>query len=208
MNLFARLLLSACVALAATACGTSGKGDARLADSTGVLTVETVVRDPASYVGKKVTVEGICSHYGKYEGRRAFVEGTTDSVFIRCDATAAMGGRFDRRSLGKRVRMVGLLQEQKIDERYVMEQEKGFRERMKLYRSTSARRGDTMRINEGEAALVDNPYQLTGSRNPDSVFAETIAEYRRRIAQSLATDGKGYFPVYYIDVTAYEIVDD
>ena len=108
------------IALILSACNFGSKGiDAGDAVKVAVLTFEN---QAASIVEKTVVIEGTVLHTCKHSGKRMFLVDGNDS--IRVEVTAGKDiAKFDEKLVGSRVRVFGVLKEERIDERYLNEWE-------------------------------------------------------------------------------------
>lgn len=108
------------MALLLSACTISPKGlDSGDAIKVAVLTFEN---QAAAIVEKTVIIEGTVLHTCKHSGKRMFLVDGNDS--IRVEVTAGKDiPKFDEKLVGSRVRVLGVMKEEKIDERYLNEWE-------------------------------------------------------------------------------------
>ncbi len=108
------------LALILSACTISPKGiDPGDAVKVAVATFEN---QAAGFVEKVVIIEGTVLHTCKHSGKRMFLVDGNDSV--RVEVTAGKDiPKFDEKLVGSRVRVLGILKEEKIDERYLNEWE-------------------------------------------------------------------------------------
>jgi hypothetical protein len=106
--------------LAMAACNSGQNGiDAARAMKVSVLTFE---QQAAGLVDKAIVIEGTVLHTCKRSGKRMFLVDGNDS--IRVEVTAGKDiTKFDEKLVGSRVRVVGILKEEKIDEKYLNEWE-------------------------------------------------------------------------------------
>ncbi len=195
-------LIIICVYLFAACHGGGDRDQTPAVDTTEMLTVDRLLANPEEYVGKRVTVIGDVDHFGIYEGRRMFMRcDDNDSLHLRCDATAAIGGNFNQDIVGRRIIIKGLLQERRIDEAYIDRLTQSFMAHHEQLDQKQAETQASLPDYLVETATDKTVYGgLTKTRNPDSMFAQTIEEYRRQIAARRALDGKDYISAYYVDV--------
>jgi len=89
---------------------------------TALLTVLTFDTSAYNYVDKPVIIEGTVLHTCKHGGKRMFMVDGTDSV--RVEITAGQDiAKFEESLVGSRVRVFGILKEERIDEKYLNEWE-------------------------------------------------------------------------------------
>jgi hypothetical protein len=101
--------------------GGNGTGEAVKNDTT-VLTVLTFLEQADSCIEKPVIIEGTVLHLCKHGGKRMFLVDETDS--LRVEITAGPNiVKFDDALVGSRVRVTGILKEERIDAKYLNEWE-------------------------------------------------------------------------------------
>ena len=143
------------------------------------------------YNGGKVTVEGVCTHICRHGGRKIFLMGTDDTQVIRIEAGEKIGS-FKPECVNNVVRVTGTLVEDRIDEAYLAEWE------LRLKDQIARQHG------EGEAGCSAE-HQARG----ESVASSTekrIADFRARIADRKAKEGKEYLSFYHVDGGSYEVL--
>ena len=141
--------------------------------------------------GGKVTVEGVCTHICRHGGRKIFLMGTDDTQVIRIEAGEKIGS-FKPECVNNVVRVTGTLVEDRIDEAYLAEWE------LRLKDQIARQHG------EGEAGCSAE-HQARG----ESVASSTekrIADFRARIADRKAKEGKEYLSFYHVDGGSYEVL--
>jgi alpha-glucuronidase len=112
--------LTGIIALALSACNMGLKGfDNPDAVKVAVATFE---QQAASAVEKTVIIEGTVLHTCKHGGKRMFLVDGNDSVSVEVTAGKDIP-KFDEKIVGTRVRVLGVLKEERIDERYLNEWE-------------------------------------------------------------------------------------
>ncbi|MBR5743867.1 MAG: hypothetical protein IKX94_00905 [Muribaculaceae bacterium] len=183
----------------------SGQKDENAQDSTAVaevavISVDDLLANPDSLLGQTITVEGVCSHLCKHGGRKAFLIGAGEnSSLFRCEATEEMGGSFPQETIKKNLRVTGVLVEDRIDEEYVksMEEQNAAAEKVAKKEGNEAKKGESC---ETEAKAQ--------GQDAAASFADRMADYRARIAERQAKEGKAYLSFYHLDAKKYEIVND
>ncbi|MCX6244989.1 MAG: hypothetical protein NTU98_09825 [Bacteroidetes bacterium] len=99
----------------------SGQNNTETADAVKVA-VLTFEQQAAGLVDKAIIIEGTVLHTCKHSGKRMFLVDGNDS--IRVEVTAGKDiTKFDEKLVGSRVRVFGILKEEKIDEKYLNEWE-------------------------------------------------------------------------------------
>ena len=199
------LSLAAFVAVCLASCGGSSKSAEAPAEQLEGISVDEVMANPDSLVGDTIVIEGVVSHLCRQGGRKAFVAGNGDNVMLRCEAYPLMGEPFAQESVHHPVRVKGVLREQRIDEDAILEMEKQNAVRLQniaaengeesAERAAHAESGcDTERAAQGQAELT--------------TFNERMADYRAKIADSVAKGGNPYLSYYYLDAVSYEILPE
>lgn len=191
---------AALMTFAETSCSSKSSDNS---ESENVLTVDSVLANPESYVGQTVTIEGVVSHLCKHGGRKAFLLGSDDNTMIRCDATADMGGRFPQETIHQPLRVTGVVMESRIDENTLRE--------LEANRQGQIERLEQQAGEEDAASYSDAPTGCETERKAAGQgelqsFTAQMADYRRRIAERDSLEGKPYLSSYYIQASAYEIL--
>ena len=118
-NLFPILIISV---IFFTSCNQGSKTSGENKSDTALLTVLAFDTSAHSFVDKPVIIEGTVLHLCKHGGKRMFIVDGTDSV--RVEITAGQDiTKFEESLVGSRVRVFGVLKEERIDERYLNEWE-------------------------------------------------------------------------------------
>lgn len=118
-NLFSILFLAI---LFLASCNQGADKSAENKSDTAILTVLTFDTSAHSYVDKPVVIEGTVFHICKHGGKRMFLVDGTDSIRVEV-TTGPEVAKFDEALAGSRVRVIGLLKEERIDEKYLNEWE-------------------------------------------------------------------------------------
>lgn len=181
-NLFATLAIAFSFVLL-TACGGSAQKE--------TLTVDNVLSDPAAYVGQTVTVEGVCSHVCSKSGMKLFIQGASEDKTLRAESNSRLG-KFDEESVDKKVRVKGTLVEDRITEADVQEMEK------EIIAGTQ--------VSHGEGGDGCETEQLAEGVAVGSSEMDRVNNFRARIAERKAEEGKDYLSFYHIDADSYHIV--
>ncbi len=88
----------------------------------GNLAVATFLKSAPDWVNKPVVIEGTVSHTCKHGGKRMFLVDGNDSVSVEI-FTGTDIAKFDEALVGSRVRVNGILKEERIDEKYLSDWE-------------------------------------------------------------------------------------
>lgn len=189
VNIAAALLVAA---LAAVSCGGNGSGNtAGGSAATPAIEVDALLGGAADLLGKEVTVEGICTHICQHGGKKIFLMGTDDTQVIRIEAGDAIGA-FDAGCVNNVVRVTGRLVEERIDEAYLEAWER------RVAEATDEQHGT------GEGGCTTEK-QARGESQTAST-AQRIADFRARIADRQAREGKAYLSFYHVAGESYEIL--
>ena len=149
------------------------------------------IRDRAEapqLLGDTIEVEGLCSHLCKHGGTKAFLVGADSTIVLRCQATAEMGGAFAPDCIGDTLIVKGIVRENRIGEAEVAAME------ARQAAADSAQQAH-------EACATEKRAQ--GQDSIDT-FAARMADYRARIADRQAAEGKDYLSFYYIEALSYK----
>lgn len=180
-------------ALTLTACsGSTKKAEtmtpAELQTST-ALTIDDLLAQADSLVGKQVVLQGVCTHTCKHGATKIFLMGSDDTKTIRVEAGEL--GAFDTKCVNSLVEVQGTLKEQRVDEAYLQNWE------AKLKAQTAEKHGDT-------ATGCDSEKKARGETG--NTVEERIADFRSKIAQRKADTGKDYLSFYYVEAAGYAIL--
>ena len=151
------------------------------------LSVDSVMAEASQLVGDTIGVEGLCSHLCKHGGTKAFLVGADTTEVLRCQATAEMGGAFAPDCIGDTLVVKGVVRENRIGEAEVAAME------ARQAAADSAQQAH-------EACATEKRAQ--GQDSIDT-FAARMADYRARIADRQAAEGKDYLSFYYIEALSY-----
>ena len=114
-----------------------------------------------------------------------FVGYTSDTIRVESGKL----GKFDPQCVGSIVRVKGILREQRVDEDYLRSWEEQVRTQAGEQHGTTAAGCDSEKKARGEtAATVEG----------------RIADFRRKIAERNAAEGKPYLSFYFVEVQSYE----
>ena len=138
------------------------------------LQIDDLLAGADSLAGKEVWIEGVCTHACKHGARKIFLMGSDDTQTIRVESGKL--GKFDPQCVGSIVRVKGILREQRVDEDYL----RSWEEQVRTQAEKKAR-GETAATVEGR-----------------------IADFRRKIAERNAAEGKPYLSFYFVEAQSYE----
>ena len=164
-----------------------------------LISVDDLLANPDSLVGQTITVEGVCSHLCKHGGRKAFLVGAGENATpFRCEASEAMGGAFPQDVINHNLRVTGTLVEDRIDEEAV----KSMEEQNAAAEKAAAKEGKADAV--AESCSTEKKAQGQGEVNS---FADRMADYRARIAERQAKEGKAYLSFYHLDSQCNKVAD-
>jgi hypothetical protein len=86
------------------------------------MSVQTFDIKADSFIDRKVVIEGTVMHTCKHGGKRMFIVDGTDSIRVEITAGEEIP-KFDESLAGSRVRVWGILKEERIDAKYLNEWE-------------------------------------------------------------------------------------
>ena len=152
-----------------------------------ILEVDDILARADSLTGKTFTTEALCTHICAHGGGKIFLMGSDDTKTIRVEAGTKIGS-FKPETVNNLVRITGKLVEQRIDEAYLTEWE------AQVKAQTAEKHGTTEQGCASEQkARGEAPANSTN--------------FRQRIADRQAKEGKNYLSFYYIEGDTYEIVE-
>lgn len=152
------------------------------------LEVDSLLAHAETLAGKEVTIEGVCTHICKHGGRKIFLMGSDDTQTIRIEGGSV--GKFDQKCVNSVVRVTGILKEQRIDEAYLQNWE------AQLKAAAAEQHGN------GEAGCSTEKKARGETANTPEA---RIADFRNKIAQRKANNGKEYLSFYFMEATNYDI---
>ncbi len=103
-------------------CNSGTKEEVAAKADTTLMTVLTFEKQADSLVDKPVYIEGTVLHTCKHGGKRMFLVDGTDSIRVEVTAGPTIA-KFDESLIGSRVRVLGILKEERIDTKYLNEWE-------------------------------------------------------------------------------------
>lgn len=156
------------------------------------MKVGDLLTNADSYVGKNVVVEGLCSHVCAKSGMKLFLgDGTENGPTLRVESNSTIG-KFNPEAAEKKVVVQGKLVEERIDEAYCQKLEEEIRNNTLVSHGEGGAGCETEQANEGVAV---------GSSEMDRVN-----DFRARIAERKAKEGKDYLSFYHVAANSYKIL--
>jgi len=156
-----------------------------------ILEVDKVLEGAEASIGKLVQLEGVCSHLCAHGGKKLFLLGSDESKILRVES-GEKTGNFKQECVSSMVQIIGYLREQRIDETYLAQLE-----------AADAHAGHNHGEGEEEACGTE---QAAQGETVTNSTAERVANFRARIAERNAAEGKNYLSTYYIDAESYTIL--
>ena len=188
-NYMAAVALLAIVSCTAVNCGsgTSKQGQSApaahaTANST-VLEVDSLLKNAETLVGQPVVVEGVCTHICQHGGGKIFLMGSDAGEKV---------GKFTPETVNSLVRINGTLNEERIDEAFLSQWEEQAKAQAAAQHGTA-----------GSSCESD---QKARGETPVNSVEERISNFRKRIAERQAKEGKNYLSFYSVTADSYEIL--
>lgn len=149
------------------------------------MKTDEVLASGEEHVGQVVSVEGLCTHICSHGGRKMFLRGANG--LLRVESSDATGA-FKDEIVNEPVRVTGTLCETRIDEDYL--------------RSWESRIGRGKAIGEHDGCATESAARgETGNTE-----RQKIENFRKRIADRNAREGKNYLSVFYVIAQSYEVL--
>ena len=185
----ASLLLAFTVACKSNSAQSSASQDAQ-AEQSAVLSIDQVLEDAESLVGKPIVFEGVCTHICSHGGQKIFLMGSDDSRMLRVEASKEIGS-FPKETVNSIVVVEGTVVEDRIDEAYLLKWEEQLAAAQKQ--------------SEGQQAEGCTVEQQARGESATATAAARIAAYREKIAQRKEEQGKDYLSFYHAEASKYQI---
>ena len=187
------LLLIVCIGvvsmLTISSCNSNKNKTEEVANAT--LSVDELLEKAESLTDSTVTIEGLCTHTCSHGAKKLFLMGSDDTKTLRFEASEAIGA-FSKDCVNAMVSLTGKVQEERIDEAYLLKWEEGLKDK------TAEKHGEE----EGGGCDTEKKAQNEAAASSE---AERIANFRTRIAEEKAKTGKAYLSFYYIVADSYSI---
>lgn len=118
-----KLVLFTCAILFLAGCGNKQKGgEATKAEDVNTFELSELFANADNYIGKPVNVSGYVTHVCSHSGRKCFLEDENQKFSIRVEATDKIGS-FDQELVGAEIKVSGILQETRLTEQQICDQE-------------------------------------------------------------------------------------
>ena len=148
-----------------------------------ILEVDDILARADSLTGKTFTTEALCTHICAHGGGKIFLMGSDDTKTIRVEAGTKIGS-FKPETVNNLVRMHILALSYRVSPQ------------------SGLSPGLPIRSEQGCASE-----QKARGEAPANSIEERITNFRQRIADRQAKEGKNYLSFYYIEGDTYEIVE-
>ena len=159
--------------------GTGDQAGTEKNDTTRIA-VLTFIEQADSCVDKPVIIEGTVLHTCKHGGKRMFLIDGTDSVRVEVTAGPDIV-KFDEALVGSRVRVTGLLREERIDAKYLNEWE-----------------AEVLKPEENHNVGVH-----TGAKGHEDAGKQETLDRINAMREEVKSSPKGYLSNFSIEATAY-----
>lgn len=191
--LFMAIIVSIASSITVTSCNSSQKNNSETVtiDNEEIKDVDYILLKADSLIGKKVKVEGVCTHICRHGGKKLFLMGSDDNNIIRVDAGKHIGS-FPKDVVNNIVVITGTVIEERIDEAYILQMEEQYKQ------STLEKHGE-----DGEAHCAADSKAMR--ENPSDSFKQRMESFRKKIAERQIKEGKNYLSFYSISSEKYEI---
>jgi hypothetical protein len=123
-----------------------------------IIQVDELLKNPDSYDGKAVAVEGMVIHVCKHSGKRLHLKAGTTEDWIRVEAKGQIG-QFDKSLEGDNIIVNGVFHKQMIDSEYLSKMEK----EMSSGNAMGHDRKEGTEMNASESLLEELKSQLSNS---------------------------------------------
>lgn len=142
-------------------------------------------------VGKSIELSGTVDHVCKHGGQRMFIVDNESEARIKITPAEEVAA-FNTELVGSQLIITGIVDEQRIDEAYLMEWEEEIKE------------GSAMSDDKGEGTHLGGNIEKGGSEADVSEEMQKVINLRNQLAES----GKDYLAFYSVVCTAYEVAQD
>ncbi len=116
-----------------------------------------------------------------------------------------MGEPFSKEAVSRPIKVRGVFREERIDEAAIVEMEKQNAIRLQ---NIAAESGEESAERASKAESGCDTERAAQSQAELTTFNERMADYRAKIAEREANEGKPYLSYYYLDALSYEIPEE
>lgn len=162
-----------------------------VADEIAIINVADFDNEAGNYVGKKIQLEGTVDHICKHGGQKLFLVSDKSDVRIKVTPDEEIAA-FNAELEGDNIVLVGIVEEQRIDEDYIREWEEEIKS------------GIDMGDDKGEGS------HLGGKMEKGGIDADTKEEMKKidNLRDMLNKSENNYLSFYSVLCTSYKTVDD
>ena len=192
------ILAFAALAVIAVSCKNNSTNNTDTAKSEQVAPEEVTVVKLAEFddkvdglVGKKIEITGTADHICKHGGQRMFIVDTDAEGRVKITPDEHVAA-FNSDLEGRKLKIVGIVEEQRIDEAYIREWEEEI--------LADADMGD----DKGEGMHLGGNMEKGGSDADKSEEMEKVNHLRQMLAES----GDDHLSFYSVLCTEYEVIDE
>ena len=179
------------LAFALFSCNGNKKTENEESQSAKVMKVDEALVEAENHVGDTITVEGLCAHICSHSGRKMFLMGSDDTKMLRVESME-LGEPFKQECIEHNVSVKGIVREERIDEEYLKQWEEEL--------ANMEQHGD------GEAGCSTEKKARNESDEANTT-EKRIADFRTKIAEREAKEGKAYLSFFHIDALEYSIAE-
>lgn len=185
-----------------TACSSDDITTASPIVVTDCISVNKALKQAPELVDSIVAINGMCAHICDYSSFTAYIMGA-DSALIRCVATPSIDGYFPDSLENKQVIFEGMLRDQHLNIEGVHNLDEQYRMHVQILRDYNL---------DDESQMLDSHRRCEYERRYRGqegivFFDESTRDYRKRIEQRTAEEGKDYLTFYYLQVISYQVVE-
>lgn len=159
-------------------------------DEIAVVNLPDFENEAGKYVGKKIQLEGTIDHICRHGGMRAFIVNPESEARVKITPDETIAA-FNTELEGSQVILVGIVEEQRIDEAYIKEWEE------------EIKAGTLVTDDKGEGTHLGGNMEKGGEGSDLDEEMEKVNALR----QSLLDSGTDHLSFYSVMCTSYEIVD-
>lgn len=152
---------------------------------TKALTIAEITPQLEALTDKDVTIEGRCIHICQHSGTKMMIMGANENEMLRITSTEALG-KFDTTMMNQTVVVEGIVREQRIDEEY-----------LKNWEAELAEAGETEEHHVCET-------EKKADKMESNTVQDQINEYRTKINERNAAEGKAYISNFSIEAKSYK----
>ena len=165
--------------------------DLIVADEIAILSVADFDKQAGNYIGKKIQLEGIVDHVCKHGGQKLFLVTEESDARIKVVPDEEIAA-FNDELEGDKIELIGIVEEQRIDEDYVREWEEEIKS------------GTDLDDDKGEGSHLGGKIEKGGMDADTSDEMKKIYNLRKMLKKS----ENGYLSFYSVLCTSYELDDD